>query len=500
MIDDALRMRIRALFFGEHWKVGTIAAQLGVHHETVTRAIEVERMANAQTRLHHSRLDPFLGFLSETLATYPRLRATRLYEMLRQRGYEGGVGIVRARVRALRKSSRHEAFLRRETLPGEEAQVDWGSFGTIRIGHAKRPLMCFVMVLSHSRAVFARFYLDARMESFLDGHASAFESFGGAPRTLLHDNLKSAVLERVGDHVRFHPRLLELCGHYHTQARPCAPYRGNEKGKVERTIRYLRDSFFAARRYRDLDDLNAQLADWITRVADARPVPGDAAKELVRDARERERSRLIPLPEHRFPTELVTPIASGKTPYVRFDRNDYSIPHTLVRRPLTLAASLTTVRVLDGAAEVARHARSFDAGQRIEDAAHLDALVAHKRHARTLRGRDRLRSECSVAEDFFKALVERGDALARPAVHLSRLLDQYGAAALDRAMRQALDRASVSAESVAYLLGEGARVAKIPRPVEVPLPDDPRVRVNVRPHALDAYDRLTRDDSETDDE
>lgn len=498
MIDTALRTRIRALFFGEHWKVGTIAAQLGVHHETVEHAIEVDRMVNDGVRLCRSQLDPFKPFIAETLAAYPRLRATRLFEMLKLRGYVGAVGILRSHLRARRKTSRHEAFVRRQTLPGEEAQVDWGSFGTIRVGHATRPLMCFVMVLSHSRAVFARFYLDARMESFLDGHVAAFESFGGAPRVVLYDNLKSAVLERVGDHVRFHPRLLELCGHYHTMARPCAPYRGNEKGKVERTIRYLRDGFFAARHYRDLDDLNGQLGDWITRVADARAVPGDAARELVRDARARERPLLIPLPEHPFSAERVTPIASGKTPYLRFDRNDDSIPHTLVRRPLTLAASLTTVRVLDGAEEVARHPRCYDAGRRVEVAAHLDALVAHKRHAHKLRGRDRLRGECPAAEDFFAALVERGDALARPAAHLSQLLEQYGADALERALRLALTRGSVSAESVAYLLGESDRAAKAPRPVEIPLPDDPRLRVTVRPHDLDAYDRLTT--PETDDE
>lgn len=501
MISAEQRARIRRLFFGEHWKVGTIVTQLGLHRDTVERAIEVERMLNAHIRLCRSQLDPFKPFVEETLRAYPRLRATRLFEMLKLRGYAGGVGIVRTHVRTLRRTSRHEAFLRRETFPGEEAQVDWGSFGTLRIGHATRALMCFVMVLSHSRAVFARFYLDARMESFLDGHVAAFEAFGGAPRKILYDNLKSAVLDRVGDHIRFHPRLLELCGHYHTQAQPCAPYRGNEKGKVERTIRYLRDSFFAARRYRDLDDLNAQLADWIGRVADARTVPGNASKELVRDARERERARLIPRPEHRFPTEGVVAVASGKTPYLRFDRNDYSIPHTLVRKPLTLVVSLTTVRVLDGTTEVARHARSFDAGQRVEVAAHLDALVDQKRHAHELRGRDRLRSACPAAEGFFKTLAERHQSLARPAVRLGQLLDEYGAAALERALREAIERGSVSAESVAHLLAQRARRASGPTPVEVPLPDDPRVRVRVEPHALDAYDRLTdRTPKETDDE
>jgi transposase len=490
MIAPELRTKIRALFFAEHWKIGTIATQLGVHHEAVRLAVEANRFANAPTRLCHSQLDPFKPFITQTLAQYPRLRATRLLDMLRPRGYAGGVGILRTHVRTIRRAARHEAFLRLHTLPGEQAQVDWGAFGTIRIGHAPRSRMCFVRVLSYSRAVFARFDLDARMDSFLEGHVAAFEAFGGAPRKLLYDHLKSAVLERVGDPIRFHPRLLELAGHYHCVPQPCAPYRGHEKGKVERTIRYLRDGFFAARRDRDLDDLNAQLADWITRVADARKVPGDAAGTLVADARAHERAHLVPRPAHRFPTEIVTALASGKTPYVRFDRNDDSIPHTLVRKPWTLVASRTLVRGLDGTTEVARPVRSFDAGQRIEQASHLDALGRAKRQAHELRGRDRLRSVCPAAEAFFKTLAERGHSLARPAVRLGQLLDPYGAEALERALRDALDRGSVSAESVASLLTQRAHRRAATPPVDVPLPPDPRLRVRVQPHALSAYDRL----------
>jgi transposase len=142
-----------------------------------------------------------------------------------------------------------EAYLRLRTLPGEQAQVDWGHFGHLQIGRARRPLMAFVMVLSHSRMVFLRFFLDARMDSFLRGHALAFAAFGGVPRVLLYDNLKSAVLERVdhprGSAIRFNPTLLALAGHYRFEPRPVAPARGNEKGRVERAIRYIRDSFFA---------------------------------------------------------------------------------------------------------------------------------------------------------------------------------------------------------------------------------------------------------------
>ncbi len=339
-IDPEQRARIRRLFYAEHWKVGTIAAELGVHHDTVRRAIEAERFVSPEgSRVTTSILDPYKPFVDEVLGKHPRLRASRIFDMIKGRGYAGSqIWSLRRYVRTVRPLPR-EAFFKLETLPGEQGQVDWASFGKIQIGHATRSLSCFVMVLGWSRAMFARFVLDQTMESFLRCHVLGFESFGGVPRVLLYDNLKSVVLERVGDLVRFHPRLLELAGHYHFAPKPCAPYRGNEKGKVERAIRYLRHSFFAARRYSSLDDLNAQLAEWIDRVAAARPRPQDPDRTSVRDAFAEERPRLLPLPEHPFACDVARAVRSGKTPYVRFDLNDYSIPAELVRKPLTLVAS-----------------------------------------------------------------------------------------------------------------------------------------------------------------
>ena len=122
--------------------------------------------------------------------------------------------------------------------------------------------MAFVMVLSYSRQIFLRFFPDARMENFLRGHVSGFTAWGGVPRVLLYDNLKSAVLERHGDAIRFHPTLIAFAGRYRYEPRPVAVARGNEKGRVERAIRYVRDSFFAARTFKDIDDLNAQAEAW----------------------------------------------------------------------------------------------------------------------------------------------------------------------------------------------------------------------------------------------
>lgn len=494
MIADDVRAEIRRLFFAEHWKVGTIAAELGLHHDTVRHALDTRSFLAPECRARAEMLDPYRDFIRATLDQHPKLRATRLHEMIRDRGYAGSVWPVRRFV-ARSRPKQHEAYLRLSVLPGEQAQVDWASFGSLHVGRAKRGLSCFLMVLSWSRALFARFYLDQTTESFLAGHVDAFAAFGGVPRTILYDNLKSAVLERSGELVRFHPRILELAGHYHFAPKPCAVARGNEKGRVERRVRDLREAFFAARTFRSLEDLNAQLGAWIDRVQRARLVPADPDKRSVRDALVEERARLLPLPEHAISTDTVRAVTSGKTPYVRFDRNDYSIPHTHVRRSLSVVASATTVRILDGTTEVARHARTFDAGQQVEDERHIKALSETKARAREHRGRNRLFASCPAAKDFLGEVALHGGHLGGTTSRLLRLMDLFGAAALDAAIADAHRRGAFRAESVAHVLDQRRRASGMKPVVDLALPDDPRVReLVVEPHRLDAYDRLANEE------
>lgn len=489
MIDAALRARIRRLFYAEHWRVGTISTELGVHHDAVRLAIEADRFVRPGAQVRPTMLDPYKGLIAKILEDHPRLRATRVFEMIRTRGYLGSVVQLRRYVRSIR-SVRAEAFLRLATLPGEQAQVDWGNFGKIQIGSAKRSLSCFVLVLSWSRAMYARFALDQTLESFLRGHLLAFEALG-VPREILYDNLKSVVLERVGDHIRFHPRVLDLAGYYHFAPKPCAPYRGNEKGKVERQIQYLRHSFFAARRFSSVEDLNGQLARWIAEVAHVRRAPGHADGRSVAELLEAERARLLPLPEHPMSCGRIVGVTSGKTPYVRFDLNDYSIPHGLVKKPLTLVAEERALRILDGDVEVARHTRSYDRGKIVEDSAHIAELAREKRRAHDLRGRDLLRSSCKHADAVLDALALRGEHLASHTARLTQLLDRYGAAELDRAMSEALSRGASGAASVAHILDQRARARKALPALDAVLPADPRVRdLRVTPHALDRYDEL----------
>ncbi len=372
MISEEQRARIRRLFFGEHWRVGTIAEQLELHHETVKRAIEVDGFAS-RGQARPSALDPFVELIRATLQQYPTLTGTRIHEQLKARGYEGSVSQVRRRIVAdgLRPTARSEAYFRLVTMPGEQAQVDWAHLGTIPVGSSERPLSAFVMVLSWSRALHVHFSLDQTLPSVLRGHVEAFHVLGGVPRQILYDNMKTVVLERAGDAIRFHPGFLELSAHYLFQALPCPPGRPNEKGRVERRIRDLRSSFLAGRHFRDLADLREQFVRWRDEVAYQRRCP--AAPELtVGEALEQERERLMPLPLRPIDTAQTRAVVAHKQPYVLLDTNRYSIPPHLVGVPLTLAADEAEVRVLHGDQTVARHVRRWDYHVTVEAPEHIE--------------------------------------------------------------------------------------------------------------------------------
>jgi transposase len=496
MITPEQHAEIRRLYYGEHWKVGTIAAALGVHHDTVRAAIAHDTQGLRRGTCRATLLDPYLPFIRDTLAQYPRLRATRLFEMVKSRGYPGSVVQLRRWVHLIRPAATATVYRRLSTLAAEEAQIDWGSFGSIRIGRGVRPLSGFVMVLSYSRAIFALFTVDQTLESFLRGHVEAFAAFQGVARTLVYDNLRSAVLERAGSAIRVHPRLLELAGHYHFAPRPCTPGRANEMGKVERQILYLRQAFFAARTFVDVDDLTAQFRRWRDEIAHQRPHP-EYRDRTVAEILAEEQPRLLPLPAHAFETEVMRTVSSGKTPYVRFDRNHYSIPHTHVRRPLTLLASPTTVRVVVGTEEIARHARSYDTGQTIEQEAHVAGLIDATRQANPSSARDRLRLAVPAAITLLERLAARGESLRYHLVRLLALLDDYGPQELGAAIAHALDRDALGAGAIAHLLETRRRQRGLKPPIPMALPDHPGVRdLDLTPHRLETYDELARSDSD----
>ena len=386
-------------------------------------------------------IEPFLPFLRETLERYPELSAAALYGMVQRRGYPGGSDHFRYLVRTLglRPRKTPEAFLELRTLPGEQAQVDWGYFGERKVLGGVRKLWAFVVVLSYSRSMFFRFYYDSRMLSFLDGHVRAAEAFSGCARVWLYDNLKSAVLERRGDVVRFHPRLLELADHYGFEPRPVAPRRGNEKGRVERAIRYLRTSFFPLRQTLSLDALNEAADEWIREIAAKRRWPQDRGLS-VEQAYHRERPYLRPLPGEPFPAREHLTAQVRKTPYVRLDTNKYSVPHDRVGRSVAVLADIERVRILDADEQIAEHTRSWDKQRVIENPAHIEALQRAKRHARRHRNQDRLTRAVPGSETLLAAMARRQAHLASAVEHLLLLLDTYGPEETEQAVREAVDK------------------------------------------------------------
>jgi transposase len=486
MISPEIRARIRRCFYAEHWKIGTIAAELGLHPDTVRNAIEAERFRGAQP-IRPSRVDPWLGFIRQTLEQHPRLRATRIYHMVRDRGYSGSVVQLRRAVARLRPQIR-EPFLRLESFPGEQAQADWAHFGHVMVGRARRALSCFVMTLSYSRALYLEFFFDQTTENFLRGHVHAFQSWNGQPRVVLYDNLKSAVLERRGAQIQFNPRLLELSAHYHFAAQACQVRAGNEKGRVERAIRYVRDSFWAGRTFTTLAECNRQALAWREEVAHRRRWPGDDGR-TVAEAFAEEQPRLLPPPLHPFSTDRIEAVSSRQTIYVRFDLNDYSIPPDAVGRPLTLVASDTTVRILDGAAEIARHRRSWDRGQMVLDPAHREAVLKIKRKAFDSTPAGRLEQAVPESRTLLDRAFAQGESAGTQTAQLLKLLDEHGPAALRRAIAEALERKTPRASSVAFLLRRQPRV----HAAAVDLRHHPAAQsVDVRPHDLETYDELAR--------
>jgi transposase len=436
--------------------------------------------------------DPYLDFLRQTLQQYPRLRATRLLQMIQPRGYTGSVSQLRRVVADLRPP-RREAFLRLRAFPGEQAQSDWAHFGEVRLGRARRRLSGFVLTLSYSRALWLEFFFDQSLENFLLGHVHAFHDWGGAPRSLQTDNLRSVVLERRGDAIHFHPRFLELSAHYHFATLPCRPARGNEKGRVERAIQYVRSSFFAARPFTTLEDFNRQALAWRDQVAHQRSWPGDDSRTVAQAFAE-EKPRLLPLPAHPFSCDATRTVYADKTLCVRFDLNDYSVPPPALGRALTLVASPTTVRLLDGATEIASHRRSYDRHEHLEDPAHRQALLEQKRKALGSTASGRLAALVPESQAFLQAAFERGESAARLTVQLLRLLDDYGVAELAAALREALDHNTPRLSSVAFIRARRHRQRRQRTPLAVNLSRRPDLEnLTVSNPTLEAYDDLAQD-------
>ena len=420
----------------------------------------------------------------ETLQRYPRLCATRIYDMIVERGYTGSLRTLRRFVLAHRPEPAREVYVRLETLPGEQSQVDWAHVGHIRVQGGVRALYCFVLLLRYSRVMWAELVLEQTTASLVRSLMRAAQYFGGVTHQWLFDNPKSIVAAREGSAIRFQPDLVELAGALHVSLRACRVRKPTDKGGVERGIRYLKTRFFPARVIPSLQAGNAALLHFLENIANKRQHPVQRER-TVQDVFAQERERLLPLPAAAVPTDLVTSAPADKTALVSFDTNRYSVPPEAANRILTLVANDVEVRLLDQGRVVAAHARSWAKNDLIEAPAHRAAILATKPGARDGKGRDRLRVEVPQADELMRRWLDDGRNVGSLVVRTLQLLDLYGASVLSSAVEDLLQRGGHDFGALAMLCEQRRKKPRRLLPVQLA----PHViDRDVIPHDLGGYD------------
>ncbi len=411
---------------------------------------------------------------------------------LRDRGYHHGIAVLRRYIAQVRGPRERRAYLSVEVTPGEQAQVDWGSFGWLRVGSTQRPLSCFVMVLSWSRALFFDFALDQRMETFCALHQYAFEFFGGVPHKLLYDNLKSVVLHHVGSIVQFNPTFLSFAGQYLFEPTAAPPRYPQAKGRVEGAIRFLRHAFYYGRSFDGLSDLRAQAARWRDEVANKRIHA--TTRERPLDRLLIERSRLRALPQHRPPVELLVSAIVSKQASVRLDTNTYSVPPALVGKSVLIRADEQTVRVLSDGTEVARHARCWDRRRAIEVPAHREALMARRPGAQGPRRRESIANLAPECRAYLQEVARRRIQLDNEVRKLTRLIERYGTDDVVEGIRRALITRTFGATYVRACIDQARFARGLSEPPEPVVTGHAAAdALVVEPHNLETYDALFQD-------
>ena len=361
--------------------ISEMARRTGYDRKTIRTALVKPLLQAPEPRQRRSsKLDAYMAYLEKRIDVGV-LNASKLYREIVAQGYSGKARMVRLFVQPYREARQRtaQATVRFETAPGEQAQVDWGHFGVLVHQGRQRKLYAFVMTLGWSRAMYLEYTVSLDAAWWLRCHVHAFEYFGGVPQTVLHDNLKTAVLSRaLDDTIHWNPRYLDFAQYYGFSPRACAPYRARTKGKVENGIRYVRGNFWPGLSFSDLADLNRQAQIWLADVANAR-LHGTTGK----------------VPWAQLPAEQLTPM-DGRPPYdtsvigfrrstrdclVSYGGNYYSVPAAHSQRQLLVKeteAGELIIATLDGV-ELTRHSVATGRHARIVVAEHYASLKPQPR-------------------------------------------------------------------------------------------------------------------------
>lgn len=488
-MDASTWAEARRLVLVEKLKQQEAARMLGIDPRTVHRALAMERFEPKKLPPPRPRrIDPFRPRVEEILARRPSITAVLVREELLKDGFSGDVTIVRDLLREVRGRRPKPVYLRLSFLPGEACQVDWATCGSIRVGRTVRRLSCFVMVLCYSRALYLEFTLSERIETFLECHVNAFRFFGGVVKRAIYDNLKAVVAGRAGCEIRFNPRFAEFAGHYLLEPSACNPASGWEKGRVERAIQYIRESFLADRELKDLDEINAAAARWRDEIANLRVHEATGRRPI--DLIEEERPLLRPLPAVPADTEATVSVRADAQFRVPYDGNLYSVPASLAHATLTLRAGTRRVRLFNGETLVAEHVRSYDRGQDIFLAEHARALLAAKRRGERDADVRRFVALGPPAERYLKGLLSAEGRASRHVVRLLRLVDRYGEAPVLDAIRRLVELKAFGASYVENLVEQDRRKRHLAAPLPLVLAKQPELqKLKLPPPDLAIYDR-----------
>lgn len=366
--------------------VSAIARQLDLDRKTVRKYIErgLQSPTYGPRAVRPRQLDPFRSYLRERVTAYPGLTGRRLLRELRELGYSGGYTAVTDVLREVRPPRNPGYEVRFETPPGHQAQVDFAQFQVVFTDEpsATRIVWLFSMVLGHSRLIWARFVSHQDLQSVLRCHLAAFAAIGGVPHEILYDRMKTAVTgEDAEGSIVYNRALVDFARHHGFHPKACRPYRAKTKGKVERPFRYIREDFFLARSFRNLDDLNAQLAQWLATVAN--PRRHATTGRIVNEAFAEEKLHLKPLPLVPFRAVLKLERRVSHEGMVSVGGNLYSVPDLTRKRVVEVHSLADEIRIFEEGSLIASHPVLEGRNQRRVAPGHRKAAPPRRRDAQS---------------------------------------------------------------------------------------------------------------------
>ncbi|WP_319550173.1 IS21 family transposase [Desulfogranum marinum] len=433
----------------EGLKAGQIAAKIDLDTRTVRKWMERDAFQLRLPGNRPSKLDPYKDSIISMLERHP-YTARQVFQQISEQGFDGGYTIVKDYVRKVR-AKREKAYLKLAFAPGECAQVDWGSYKSVAVGSTRRRLSFFVMVLCYSRMMYVEFTVSQTMEHFLGCHQRALEYFGRVPAKIMVDNLKSAVLRRTpGFEPVFNPKYLNFANHYGFHIVPCAVGKGNEKGIVENAVGYVKKNFLAGLEPGEFKIMNPAVENWLATIANVR-THGETRKqpkEMLRD----ELASLLPLPSMPYDIARVLQVRASRQFRVTLDSNRYSVPAEYAGVGLTMKVYPDRICIYHDNTLVARHTRSYDRYQDLEDPDHPKALLQQRRKAKDQKAMQRFLTLSAKAELYYQGLRERKLNLMHHIRQIVGLSDIYGEEEVARVLEDALEFQAFSCEYIANLL------------------------------------------------